>query len=29
MLVEAMSERWGWYVRGDNDGKFVWAIAQA
>jgi anti-sigma regulatory factor (Ser/Thr protein kinase) len=28
MLVEAVSEQWGWYSRGDGDGKFVWAIAR-
>ena len=28
MLVEAISEQWGWYSREDGDGKFVWAIAQ-
>ena len=26
MLVEAISEQWGWYFREDSDGKFVWAI---
>ena len=26
MLVEAISEQWGWYVREGSDGKFVWAI---
>ena len=25
MLVEAISEQWGWYFREDNDGKVVWA----
>lgn len=24
MLVEAISEQWGWYRRQDGDGKFVW-----
>jgi len=28
MLVEAVSEQRGWYSRGDDDGKFVWAIAR-
>jgi anti-sigma regulatory factor (Ser/Thr protein kinase) len=28
MLVEAISEQWGWYHHEDNDGKFVWAIAR-
>jgi anti-sigma regulatory factor (Ser/Thr protein kinase) len=28
MLVEAVSERWGWYSPEDGDGKFVWAIAR-
>lgn len=28
ILVEAISERWGWYGRDDGDGKFVWAIAR-
>jgi len=26
ILVEAISEQWGWYSREDSDGKFVWAI---
>ncbi len=26
ILVEAISEQWGWYVREGSDGKFVWAI---
>jgi anti-sigma regulatory factor (Ser/Thr protein kinase) len=26
MLVEAISEQWGWYCRDDSGGKFVWAI---
>jgi len=26
MLVEAVSEQWGWYSSKDGDGKFVWAI---
>jgi two-component sensor histidine kinase len=25
MLVEAISERWGWYLHENNHGKFVWA----
>lgn len=28
MLVEAVSERWGWCSLEDGDGKFVWAIAR-
>ena len=28
ILVEAISEQWGWYGRDDGDGKFVWAIAR-
>jgi anti-sigma regulatory factor (Ser/Thr protein kinase) len=28
MLVDAVSEQWGWYSREDSDGKFVWAIAR-
>jgi anti-sigma regulatory factor (Ser/Thr protein kinase) len=28
MLVEAVSEQWGWYHHMNNDGKFVWAIAR-
>jgi anti-sigma regulatory factor (Ser/Thr protein kinase) len=28
LLVDAISEQWGWYPRGDGDGKFVWAIAR-
>ena len=28
MLVEAVSEQWGWYSREDGDGKFVWAIVR-
>ena len=28
ILVEAISEQWGWYGRDDSDGKFVWAIAR-
>ena len=28
MLVEAVSEQWGWYSLEDGDGKFVWAIAR-
>ena len=26
MLVEAISEQWGWYFREGSDGKFVWAV---
>ena len=26
MLVEAISEQWGWYLSEGSDGKFVWAI---
>lgn len=26
VLVEAISEQWGWYCRDDSGGKFVWAI---
>jgi len=29
MLVEAISEQWGWYHHMNNDGKFVWAITRA
>lgn len=29
MLVEAMSERWGWYARENTTGKFVWATLAA
>jgi len=28
MLVEAVSEQWGWYSREDGNGKFVWAITR-
>ena len=28
MLVDAVSEQWGWYSREDSDGKFVWAITR-
>ena len=28
MLVEAVSEQWGWSYCEDGDGKFVWAIAR-
>lgn len=28
MLVEAISEQWGWYCPDDRDGKFVWAVAR-
>ena len=27
ILVEAISEQWGWFPHGNGDGKFVWAIA--
>jgi anti-sigma regulatory factor (Ser/Thr protein kinase) len=27
MLVEAISEQWGWFPRQHGNGKFVWAIA--
>ena len=27
MLVDAVSEQWGWYSREEDGGKFVWAIA--
>jgi len=26
MLVEAISEQWGWYFPEGSDGKFVWAV---
>lgn len=29
MLVEAISEKWGWYTRDGSGGKFVWAVLQA
>lgn len=29
MLVEALSEQWGWYRDGNTNGKFVWATLQA
>jgi anti-sigma regulatory factor (Ser/Thr protein kinase) len=29
MLVEAISDQWGWSPRKDGNGKFVWAIVQA
>ncbi len=29
MLVEAISEQWGWYCRDHSGGKFVWAIMRA
>jgi anti-sigma regulatory factor (Ser/Thr protein kinase) len=29
MLVEAISEEWGWCFRDDIEGKFVWAMLQA
>jgi hypothetical protein len=29
ILVEAVSEQWGWYTREDSGGKFVWAIIRA
>lgn len=28
ILIEAISEKWGWYGRDGSDGKFVWAIAR-
>jgi anti-sigma regulatory factor (Ser/Thr protein kinase) len=28
MLVDALSEQWGWYSREDSDGKVVWAITR-
>ena len=28
ILVEAISEQWGWYPRDGSAGKFVWAIAR-
>jgi anti-sigma regulatory factor (Ser/Thr protein kinase) len=28
MLVEAVSEQWGWSARADGGGKFVWAIVR-
>jgi anti-sigma regulatory factor (Ser/Thr protein kinase) len=28
ILVEAISEQWGWYGCDDRNGKFVWAIAR-
>ena len=28
MLVEAISEQWGWYLHENNHGKFVWATVQ-
>jgi anti-sigma regulatory factor (Ser/Thr protein kinase) len=28
MLVDAVSEQWGWCSRQDSDGKFVWAITR-
>jgi anti-sigma regulatory factor (Ser/Thr protein kinase) len=28
MLVDAVSEQWGWYSREASDGKFVWAITR-
>ena len=28
MLVESISEQWGWYFREGSDGKFVWAIVR-
>jgi anti-sigma regulatory factor (Ser/Thr protein kinase) len=28
ILVDAVSEQWGWYPREDSDGKFVWAITR-
>jgi two-component sensor histidine kinase len=29
MLVEAISEQWGWCCRDDTEGKFVWAMLRA
>lgn len=29
MLVDAISEKWGWYCREDSGGKFVWAVIVA
>jgi hypothetical protein len=29
MLVEAISEQWGWYPGADGDGKFIWAVLPA
>jgi len=29
MLVEAISEQWGWYCHDDSGGKFVWAVIRA
>jgi hypothetical protein len=26
LLVEAVSDDWGWYCRDDTSGKFVWAL---
>jgi anti-sigma regulatory factor (Ser/Thr protein kinase) len=28
VLVQAVSDQWGWYPGEDGDGKFVWAIAR-
>ena len=28
LLVDAVSEQWGWYSPEDSDGKFVWAITR-
>jgi anti-sigma regulatory factor (Ser/Thr protein kinase) len=28
ILVEAVSEQWGWYTREDSGGKFVWAAVR-
>jgi anti-sigma regulatory factor (Ser/Thr protein kinase) len=28
MLIDAVSEQWGWYSREHSDGKFVWAITR-
>jgi anti-sigma regulatory factor (Ser/Thr protein kinase) len=28
MLVEAVSQQWGWSARADGGGKFVWAIVR-
>jgi anti-sigma regulatory factor (Ser/Thr protein kinase) len=29
LLVEAISQRWGWYCRDGSGGKFVWALVRA
>ena len=28
MLVEAISDQWGWHLREGNDGKIVWATCR-